>query len=118
MDKDILKELMSQDKDYQDFWRAYKADLIRFPNRQLATFRLWLQRNPATRRDILARVLKEGAPKWKNPYFYVQDFPESEPPFLRGDEPGDLVQVRYNGLYKICTRDTMQKYGLEYVRDW
>ena len=41
-----------------------------------------------------------------------------EPPFLRGDEPGDLVQVRYNGLYKICTRDTMQKYGLEYVRDW
>ena len=41
-----------------------------------------------------------------------------EPPFLRGDEPGDLVQVRYNGLYKICTRDTMQKYGLEYVKDW
>ena len=41
-----------------------------------------------------------------------------EPEFLRGDEEGDLVQVRYNGLFKICTRDTMQKYGLEYVRDW
>ena len=42
----------------------------------------------------------------------------AEPTFLRGDEGGDLVQVRYNGLYKICTRDTMKAFKLEYVRDW
>ena len=41
-----------------------------------------------------------------------------EPPFLHGDEKGDLVQVRYNGLYKICTRETMQQFNLEFVRDW
>lgn len=118
MDKDILSHDMAQDKDFQDFWTAYKVDLIRFPNRQQATYALWRTRNPATRKAILERVKREGAPKWKNPYFYVQDFEDIEPTFLRGDEGGDLVQVRYKGLYKICTRETMREYGLEYVRDW
>ena len=35
-----------------------------------------------------------------------------------GETDEDLVQVRYNGAYKICTRDTMKLYGLEWVRDW
>ena len=43
---------------------------------------------------------------------------EAQPEFLKGDEPGDLVQVLYNGSYKICTRDTMKQFGLEWVRDW
>ena len=43
---------------------------------------------------------------------------EAQPEFLKGDEGGDLVQVRYNGSYKICTRDTMKQFGLEWVRDW
>ena len=118
MDIGQIENLMAQDKDFQDFWNEYKVDLIRFPKRKLATFRLWRTRNPPTRRAILERVRKEGAPRWKNPYFYVQDFLDSEPVFLNGDEPGDLVQVRYNGIYKICTRETMQEFGLEYVRDW
>ena len=54
----------------------------------------------------------------KNPYFFVLDFPEPQPTFLRGDEGGDLVQVRYNGLYKICTRETMELFNLEFVKNW
>ena len=54
----------------------------------------------------------------KNPYFFVQDYPEPQPVFLRGDESGDIVQVRYNGAYKLCTRATMELFGLEWVRDW
>ena len=54
----------------------------------------------------------------RNPYFFLNNFPEPQPTFLRGDEPGDIVQVRYNGAYKICTRDTMERFELEFVRDW
>ena len=54
----------------------------------------------------------------KNPYFFVLDFPEPQPTFLRGDEGGDLVQVRYKGLYKICTRETMELFNLEFVKNW
>ena len=41
-----------------------------------------------------------------------------QPEWLRGDEGGDIVQVRYNGAYKLCTRATMELFGLEWVRDW
>ena len=41
-----------------------------------------------------------------------------QPQFLRGDEGEDLVQVKYNGQFKICTRATMELFGLQWVRDW
>jgi hypothetical protein len=43
---------------------------------------------------------------------------EPQPIFLRGDEGGDIVQVKYNGAFKLCTRATMELFGLEWVRDW
>ena len=98
------------DKDFNEFWDAYHPNEIRFPRRRAATFRAWNERTPAARRAMLEQVKKEGAPEWKNPYFYVQDF--------GGETDEDLVQVRYNGAYKICTRATMKLYGLEWVRDW
>ena len=106
------------DKDFNEFWDAYQPDEIRFPRRRAATFRLWTQRTSVARQAILAAVQKERPPKWKNPYFFVQDFPEPQPDFLRGDESGDIVQVRYNGAYKLCTRTTMELFNLEWVRDW
>ena len=42
----------------------------------------------------------------------------SQPVFLRGDEGGDIVQVKYNGTYKLCHRATMELFGLEWDRDW
>ena len=63
-------------------------------------------------RDMHEKPFKE------NPYFYLCDFPEPKPVFLRGDEGGDIVQVRYNGAYKLCTRETMNLFHLEFVRDW
>ena len=54
----------------------------------------------------------------ENPYFYLCDFPEPKPTFLRGDEDEDIVQVRYNGAYKLCSRADMELFGLEWVRDW
>ena len=54
----------------------------------------------------------------KNPFFFVQDFPDPQPEFLRGDESGDLVQVKYGDRIKICTRATMELFGLEWYADW
>jgi hypothetical protein len=119
MDKDKLKQLMLQDTDYLDFWDHYPVDELRFPNRKLATFRQWLDRSRAARTSILKTVLNEGAPAWKNPYFYVQDFPEPQPEWKTGGETDeDLVQVRYNGAFKLCTRATMELFDLQWVRDW
>ena len=43
---------------------------------------------------------------------------EPEPEFLIGNEGGDLVQVLYKGMYKICTRATMELFGLQWIKDW
>ena len=42
----------------------------------------------------------------------------SQPVFLRVDEGGDIVQVKYNGTFKLCHRATMELFGLEWIRDW
>ena len=105
------------DKDFNDFWEAYKPNEIRFPRRRAATFLAWNRRTLAARQAMLEKVKAEGAPEWKNPYFYVLDFPEPTPKFLRGDEEGDLVQVRYEGLYKICTRETAKQFNLEITKN-
>lgn len=90
-----------------------------FKNRLAATNIEWDKRSRAAQRAMYEDM--KDVPKWslkRNPYFYVQDFPEPQPQFLRGDEPGDIVQVRYNGAFKLCTRETMTLFGLEFVRDW
>ena len=106
------------DTDFNSFWKAYAPDEARFPHRRAATYRLWCQRSEMAQKAMLAQVMAQPPSKSRNPYFFVLDFPEPEPTFLRGNEKGDLVQVRYNGLYKICTRETMQRFNLEWVRDW
>ena len=117
-DKDLLKELMNQDNDFLDFWDHYKVNELRFPNRKIATFSQWQKRSRAARKAIRDMVQEEGAPEWKNPYFFVVDFPEPQPVFLRGDEDTKIVQVKYEGKFKLCTPETMQLFNLEFVRNW
>ena len=109
---------MDNDKDFKTFWEKYKPDEIRFPNRKNATYRLWRDRIPAAKKAMLDYVTENRVPKWKNPYFFVQEFPDPEPEFLKGDEAQDVVQVRYNGGFRLCTRETQRLYNLEYVSDW
>ena len=115
---------MDNDKDYQDFGARYKPDEIRFPNRKRATYRLWSTRIPAAQKAMLAYVTENSVPKWKNPYFFVQEFPDPEPEFLSGAEQDrlraqgiPLVQVKYGDEFKICTRETSEEFGLEVTRD-
>jgi len=89
-------------------------------NRSAATELLWDRRSHAAQKAMLDEL--RDAPKNsvdKNPYFFVQNYAEPTPEWKTGGEKDeDLVQVRYNGVYKICSRDTMKLFGLQWVRDW
>ena len=90
-----------------------------FKNRKAATQMVFEARSEVARDSILEAARKGvNCDEDRNPYFFVQDFPEPKPTFLRGDEGGDIVQVRYNGAYKLCSRATMELFNLEFVRDW
>ena len=77
----------------------------------------WWSGTRAKKIKLLAAV-KSGAYFKDRLDWLISDFPEPTPVFLRGDEGGDIVQVKYNGAYKLCTRETMELFGLEWVRDW
>ena len=111
-----MESLDIQRAKFNDLWSKMSVDEHRWPHRYASTFGVWRARSTAAQASMEEHA--EGGIGGKNPYFWVQDFPEPQPEWKKGDEEGDLVQVRYNGLYKICTRATMELYGLEWVRDW
>ena len=111
-----------QDSLFGKFWKYFsKAMPPEFNNRMSATKIAFEQRSEVTQKAMV-EAAQEGAPghpgDQQNPYFFVVDFPDPQPVFLRGDEEGDIVQVRYNGAYKLCHRATMELFGLEWVMDW
>ena len=107
-----------QDCLFEKFWKFFNP-APEFHNRYGATKIAFEQRSEAAQRAMISSLsLGEGRGEASNPYFFVVDFPDPKPVFLRGDETGDIVQVRYNGAYKLCTRATMELFGLEWVRDW
>lgn len=109
-----------QDCLFEKFWKFFNP-APEFHNRRAATQMIFEARSQAAQRAMV-EAAQEGSPGHpgdnQNPYFFVQDFPEPQPVFLRGDEGGDIVQVRYNGTYKLCHRATMELFGLEWIRDW
>ena len=113
---------VQQDCIFELFWKFFsKAMPTEFHNRKGATKIAFEQRSEVAQRAMI-EAAQEGAPghpgDQQNPYFFVVDFPEPQPTFLRGDESGDIVQVRYNGAYKLCTRETMERFNLQWERDW
>ena len=109
-----------QDCLFEKFWKFFNP-APEFHNRRAATQMVFEARSHAAQRAMV-EAAQEGAPGHpgdeQNPYFFVVDFPDPKPVFLRGDEGGDIVQVKYNGTYKLCTRATMELFGLEWIRDW
>ena len=107
-----------QDCLFEKFWKFFNP-APEFHNRRAATQMIFEARSHAAQKAMLdSLALGEGGGRGVNPYFFVQDFPEPQPVFLRGDEGGDIVQVKYNGTFKLCTRATMELFGLEWNRDW
>jgi len=109
--------------DFMDFWFLFSAP-EEMLNRENACRRLWeSQTFSRAKKQAIMKELNEHQmngtfTEERNPFFYLNNHDEPQPVFLRGDEGGDIVQVRYNGAYKLCTRATMELFGLEWVRDW
>ena len=76
----------------------------------------WNRCTPAKKVKLLDAV-RAGAHFKPRLDWLIADFPEPEPTFLRGDEDGDIVQVRYNGLFKLCHRSTAKLFNLEITKD-
>ena len=107
--------------DFKDFWASFIVP-VEYENRKNACRNLWATFSDVKKNTILCELqslCEEGrTTEQRNPYFYLNNYEEPQPVFLRGDEGGDIVQVRYNGTYKLCTRATMELFGLEWIRDW
>ena len=105
---------------FEKFWK-YFAPSAEYHNRRAATQMIFEARSEAAQKAIVEAAQEGGGGHpgdQQNPYFFVQDFPEPQPVFLRGDEGGDIVQVHYNGAYKLCSRETMERFNLQWERDW
>ena len=114
---------------FEKFWRFFSVSMpTEFHNRKGATKIAFEQRTEVAQRAMM-EAAQEGAPGHpgdnSNPYFFVVDFPEPQPHFLSGQEQDEckksripLVQVKYDGKFLICTKETMNSFGLEFVRDW
>ena len=109
--------------DFMDFWFLFSAPKEML-NRESACRRLWESttfsraKKQAIMKELTEHQMNGTLTDERNPFFYLNNHDEPQPVFLRGDEGGDIVQVRYNGAYKLCTRATMELFGLEFVRDW
>ena len=114
-----------QDCCFEKFWNLYEP-APEFHNRYGAAKVAFEQRSEVAQRAMIASLEEHPGMKGSpNPYFFVVDFPEPKPAFLSGQEQDrlgergiPLVMVKYNGEFLICTRNTMELFGLEWVRDW
>ena len=73
----------------------------------------------------LLEAVKSGAHFKARLDWLISDFPEPQPEFLSGQEQDrlreqgiHLVQVKYNGKFLICTRETKELFNLEFMRNW
>lgn len=114
---------------FEKFWKFFSVSMpAEYHNRKGAT-KIAFEKRSEVAQLAMIEAAQEGAPGHPgdnaNPYFFVVDFPEPQPTFLSGLEQDrfrekgvPLVQVKYNGKFLICTRATMELFGLEWVRDW
>ena len=102
------------------FEKFFKKFVPEFKNRFTVTWYNFDKRSPAAQQAMWNAIKDEpDGTVDKNPFFFVQDFPEPQPEWKTGGETGeDLVQVRYNGRYKICTLATMELFFLVFDLDW
>ena len=109
MDYEIIEQ-------FNRFWRNYRVDETLFPRRRAATLKLWIDKHPLARESMLAEVEANGGPKGKNPYFYVQEFPDPEPTNYNGRrlKPGvTYVIAKYKGSYGTYTLAEAEQFGME-----
>ena len=118
---------------FQDLWQLLQPTVVfNTRGRYEHCLRVWGKMDETQRARVYQRIEEKqhnGEFVHPNPCFALDDAMQEDecahakkrqrtPEFLDGDEGGDLVQVMYNGKYKICTRQTMNEFNLRFVKDW
>ena len=108
-------------KEFNELWSAMHVDEEAFPNRKAATMRQWLARSSATRKAMKDQVDKTGPPpKKKNPFFWVQDFPEPRPTNYNGMKLKAGVRyviAKYKGSYGTYSLDEAKLFNM-YIKTY
>ena len=103
-------------------WDAMDVDEDMFPGRRAATFRIWKDKPEHIKKAMEDYLLEHGAPKKKNPYFFVAEFkikssePIGEPTDMNGRALKKGVQyitAKYNGRWGLYSKDDVELFGLE-----
>ena len=127
-DARIEEKKTEENLDFMDFWFLFSAPKEML-NRENACRRLWETFSRAKKQAIMKELTEHQMngtlTEERNPFFYLNNHNEPQPEFLSGLDQDKLrekgipmVQVKYNGKFLICTRETMDLFGLEWVRDW
>ena len=127
-DARIEEKKTEENLDFMDFWFLFSAPKEML-NRENACRRLWETFSRAKKQAIMKELTEHQMngtlTEERNPFFYLNNHNEPQPEFLSGLDQDKLrekgipmVQVKYNGKFLICTRETMDLFGLEWNRDW
>ena len=129
-DARIEEKKTEENLDFMDFWFLFSAP-NEMLNRENACRRLWESqtfsraKKQAIMKELNDHQMNGTFTEERNPFFYLNNHEEPKPAFLSGQEQDrlgergiPLVMVKYNGEFLVCTRDTMELFGLEWVRDW
>ena len=115
-----------------DLWQLLQpSDTFDTRGRYEHCLRVWEKLDAAQRTRIyhlLATKKENGEYVNPNPCFALDDalqedecaqakIQKQQPDFLRGDEGGHIVQVRYNGQFKLCRPETVQLFNLTITKD-
>ena len=97
-----------------------------------ATHRFWLSLSAEQQVQVSQTIVRKVAARefvWYNPIRAIQEnirhTQTLAPEFLSGAQQEKnwkdgipMVQVLYNGLYRICTKQTQEDFNLDYQQDW
>ena len=79
MDYSIIEE-------FNRFWTLFCVDETLFPKRRACTLKMWTDMPKERRNAIIEYLQQNGAPKGKNPYFWIQEFGQERIETLSFDE--------------------------------
>ena len=115
MDSDLYAQ-------YCDFWELFHVS-GQFLNRKTAAFSQWRTRSAPARQAMISQLQEKGAPANRNPYFWIQDFPEPVPTNYNGSrefdalvKTGRLCTAEYNGQIGIYTIDDATAYHMTIIK--
>ena len=104
--------------EFNDLWTLLQPEPEYIPMRNYCK-KIW-DAMPEEKQSILYRTIEQKKQNKQfvdyNPLYAIQKNSrptrQAEPEFLRGDEEGPIVQVKYEGRFKLCRPETAEIFHL------